>query len=217
MLLVFHSPSSTIHIHTLPFFESRHLDPDGVYARKSNSVSIVCEERGGICLLWLALRARSCSTPHTCARRSRTSTWRPSYPMEKKSYQFPGRHFREEKDPPRTRAKLGQTHVDLLHLCPQLGDILLDSRSGSQPLQLLFNRLYTLKMVRHLYPRLISYVRVGETPGALPCWCCPANLRHYLAAGSWRACIPAGGSRRHMRMPRKIRRTDRREGAQFWG
>lgn len=44
-----------------------------------------------------------------------------------------------------------KTHVDLLHLCPQLGYILLDSRSRAQSLELLLDGFYTLQVVGHLH------------------------------------------------------------------
>jgi hypothetical protein len=43
-----------------------------------------------------------------------------------------------------------KTHVDLLHLRSQLGDILLDCRGRAQPLELLFNGFYTLEVIGHL-------------------------------------------------------------------
>lgn len=43
-----------------------------------------------------------------------------------------------------------KTHVDLLHLRSQLGNILLDCRGRAQPLELLFNGFYTLEVIGHL-------------------------------------------------------------------
>lgn len=103
-----------------------------------------------------------------------------------------------------------ETHVDLLHLCPQLGYILLDSRSRAQSLELLLDGFYTLQVVGHLHRgAMVSYdrsVRERDRRGS-PCWCCLANPQHCLAAKNWRACIPGGGSTRRMRRPRRIRRT----------